>query len=147
LIDSDLHEHDRAEKALGSSVDSFDSTLGESGRLEGKPKKNACIKQAIHSPHSTSSLSLNEANAVSGMWNGLSIISPTLGFGERSGSKTMYPFSPRISNFMPGVSPNARGKLAFKTICPLEDRVALRGRWSYIEAILSRDYKPEKRKG
>jgi hypothetical protein len=77
----------------------------------------------------------------------LSIISPTLGFGERSDSKTMNPFSPRISNFMPGVSPNARRRLAFKTTCPFDERVAVIVRRSYIEASLSRDYKPENRKG
>ena len=105
VLDCDFHEPGRAEKALGSSVDRFDSTLGESGRLEGKPKKNACIEQAIHSPHSASSLSLNEANAVSGMWNGLSIISPTFGrwatgfsFKGTSRATGFLPRAMRISN-------------------------------------------------
>ena len=67
MLYRDFHESGRTEKAFRSIVDRFDSTLGESARLEGKPKKNASIQQAIHSPHSVRSLSLSGAKAASGI--------------------------------------------------------------------------------
>ena len=93
-------------------VDRFDGTLGESGRLESQPKKNACVEQAIHSPHSASSLSLNAGNAWSGIWNGLSIISPTFGrlatgFSFR-GTSLATGFLPRAMRISKPFSTSAR---------------------------------------
>lgn len=61
------------------------------------------------------------------------------GFDKRIGSKTMRSLSPRTSNFIPGVRPSTRRKLAFKTICPLDERVVVIVRWSYTGAGLSRE--------
>ncbi len=61
------------------------------------------------------------------------------GFDKRIGSNTMRSLSPRTSNFIPGVRPSTRRKLAFKTICPLDERVAVMVRWSYAGAGLSRE--------
>ena len=61
------------------------------------------------------------------------------GFDKRIGSKTMQPLSTRTSNFIPGVRPSTRRKLAFKTICPLDERVAIMVRWSYTGAGLSKE--------
>ena len=61
------------------------------------------------------------------------------GFDKRIGSKTMRSLSPRTSNFIPGVRPSTRRKLAFKTICPLDERVTVMVRWSYTGGRLSRE--------
>ena len=63
------------------------------------------------------------------------------GLDRRIGSKTMRSRSPRTSNFIPGVRPRTRRRLAFKTICPLDERVAVIVRWSYTGMRLSREKK------
>ena len=61
------------------------------------------------------------------------------GLDGRIGSKTMRSLSPRTSNFIPGVRPRRRRRLAFKTICPLDERVAVIVRWSYTGGRFSRE--------